>query len=44
VGKTYGVDDDGREDSGGNRGSVFGIVLAADELGVVTLEEEAEDG
>jgi hypothetical protein len=44
VRKTYGVYDDGREDSGGNRRSVFGIVLAADEFGVVTLEQEAEDG
>jgi hypothetical protein len=41
---TYSVDDDGGEDGGRNFRPVFGILIAANELRMVVLEEEAEDG
>jgi len=39
-----GVYEDGNEDSGGHRGAVFGVLLAADEVRVVGLEEDADHG
>lgn len=39
---TYRVDDDGREYSRRNCRPIFGILLAANELRVVALEEKAE--
>ena len=44
AGKTYSVDYDGREDGGCDSRPVCGILLAANEFGMVTLEEQAEDG
>jgi hypothetical protein len=41
---TYSVDDDSGEDGRRNRRPVLGILLAADELGMVTLEKETECG
>lgn len=41
---TYSVDNDGCEDGRRNLRPVFGIILAADELGMVTPEKEAENG
>jgi hypothetical protein len=40
---TYGVDDDGSEDRGCDCRPVLGIFLAADELWMVTPEEDSED-
>src|SRR5690242_11023963 len=40
---TYSVDEDGGKDSGSHSRPVRRIVLAANEFGMVTLEEEAED-
>jgi hypothetical protein len=39
---TYSVDDDGREHSRRNCRAIFGILLPANELRMVALEEKAE--
>ena len=41
---TYGVDDNSREDGGGDGGSVGGILGRAHQGVVVRFEEEADDG
>jgi hypothetical protein len=43
TGEAYSIDDDGRENSTGHCRPVLGILVAANQFGVVIVKQETED-